>query len=70
VNNKAAIVLSLDDEDDEDFTFTGLSYSTDEHGGTSNVMWQYQIVTGCFIVQFSFCTKSGRDLQYFLLKLV
>jgi hypothetical protein len=37
VNNKDAIALLLDDEDDEDFTFIGLSYST-EHGGILNVM--------------------------------
>ncbi|KAJ3703750.1 hypothetical protein LUZ61_007455 [Rhynchospora tenuis] len=32
VNNKASIVLSLDEEEDEDFTFPDLSYSTDERG--------------------------------------
>ncbi|KAJ4766567.1 Pentatricopeptide repeat (PPR) superfamily protein [Rhynchospora pubera] len=32
VNNKASIVLPLDEEEDEDFTFPDLSYSTDERG--------------------------------------
>ncbi|KAJ3671354.1 hypothetical protein LUZ60_007433 [Juncus effusus] len=32
VNNKASLVLSLGDEEDEDFSFPDLPYSTDEHG--------------------------------------